>query len=321
MSINRTNPDKWKADVAQSVDMYNAWFMAFAPETYRATRKKTTQYVADTLKATNNLTLIDTQFFKTSPQSLGVLRMVTSPPLARDRLIGLAGVPDSLIDRMESRGLLPVRMPQEKLDTALSRIGGVISKLIDKDIFTWLQSGDQPSDPELYRASSIVADRMCGANADPIIRNAQEGRQLQVIKEWLVSRGYRQLLPTEKFDIHNMPAGTFSFRRNVRVKNPSNTEEFINIPVDVVLQPLTATTGALPILIEAKSAGDFANVNKRRKEEAQKNHQLKLTYGDSARLILFLCGYFSTAYLGYSAAEGLDWVWEHRIEDMALMGL
>jgi hypothetical protein len=31
---------------------------------------------------------------------------------------------------------------------------------------------------------------------------------------------------------------------------------------------------------------------------------------------LFLCGYFDSGYLGYEAAEGIDWVWEHRISDL-----
>lgn len=77
----------------------------------------------------------------------------------------------------------------------------------------------------------------------------------------------------------------------------------------------------LPILIEAKSAGDFTNTNKRRKEEATKIHQLQATHGTTVAFVLFLCGYFGSDYLGYEAAEGIDWVWEHRIEDLAKLGL
>jgi len=29
-------------------------------------------------------------------------------------------------------------------------------------------------------------------------------------------------------------------------------------------------------------------------------------------------GYFDSGYLGYEAEEGIDWVWEQRIDDMAL---
>ena len=77
----------------------------------------------------------------------------------------------------------------------------------------------------------------------------------------------------------------------------------------------------MPLLIEAKSAGDFTNVNKRRKEEAVKMAQLRSSYGPGVRFILFLCGYFDTGYLGYEAAEGIDWVWEHRIDELAKFGL
>ena len=85
--------------------------------------------------------------------------------------------------------------------------------------------------------------------------------------------------------------------------------------------PKRGKAGELPLLIEAKSAGDFTNVNKRRKEEAAKVSQLRVTFGAKVRFILFLCGYFDTGYLGYEAAEGIDWVWEHRIEELAKFGL
>ena len=79
--------------------------------------------------------------------------------------------------------------------------------------------------------------------------------------------------------------------------------------------------GDLPLLIEAKSAGDFTNTNKRRKEEAVKAAQLRQTYGDRVAFILLLCGYFDTPYLGYEAAEGIDWVWEHRLDDLRELGV
>lgn len=95
----------------------------------------------------------------------------------------------------------------------------------------------------------------------------------------------------------------------------------MNIPIDVVIQPKGSRQGRIPVLIEAKSAGDFTNTNKRRKEEATKIHQLTSTYGEEAKLVLFLCGYFDGGYLGYEAAEGIDWVWEHRIDDLLQLGI
>jgi type II restriction enzyme len=132
-------------------------------------------------------------------------------------------------------------------------------------------------------------------------------------------RNYRHV---EGIKFNEMEAGTFSFRTNIPVSlNSVDESAQVNIPVDVVIMPMKARKGDLPLLIEAKSAGDFTNVNKRRKEEAQKMAQLKNTYGDDVRFGLFLCGYFDSGYLGYEAAEGIDWVWEHRIDDLAHYGL
>ena len=38
MAVNSNRTDRWKADIAQSVDMYNDWFLQFAPNAYRTTR-------------------------------------------------------------------------------------------------------------------------------------------------------------------------------------------------------------------------------------------------------------------------------------------
>ncbi len=116
-----------------------------------------------------------------------------------------------------------------------------------------------------------------------------------------------------------MEPGTFSFRLNIQVM--AGTTKPVNIPVDAVVMPLSGTVGDLPILVEAKSAGDFTNTNKRRKEEAVKMAQLRAAYGETVQFVLFLCGYFDSGYLGYEAAEGIDWIWEHRIDDMAELGL
>ena len=320
MAVNRDKPDRWKDDIARSVDMYNDWFMRFAPQAYRTTRVQTTKDVMATLEATKNMTAIGVNLLKASPAALPTLRMSTCPPLAADRLIGLAGISPNLVKVMEKQGKLPPRMSQQTLDTDLEKIGQTIREMADPDIFVWLGRSRTPSRQEVYRAATIVADRLCGAVANPIIRNAQEKRQLEAVGGWLTVRGYEQLHARDGTKYDSMPPGTFSFRLNMPVVQ-EGTGSSINMPVDAVIMPKKAEAGKLPLLVEAKSAGDFANVNKRRKEEATKMNQLRGTYGQEVRYVLFLCGYFDSGYLGYEAAEGIDWVWEHRIEDFAEYGL
>ena len=209
-------------------------------------------------------------------------------------------------------------MSAETFEREAQKLIRTLRKLVDPDIFTWLKSRKQPEAAEVHRAATIVADRLCGAIADPIVRNAQEARQLSVIAKWLSKRGYAPVARGVKFDA--MEPGTYGFRLNVPVKLDT-VERPLNIPIDVLVLPKTGKKGQLPLLIEAKSAGDFTNVNKRRKEEATKMAQLRKNYGNQVRFVLFLCGYFDSGYLGYEAAEGIDWVWEHRIDDLGEFGI
>jgi hypothetical protein len=246
--------------------------------------------------------------------------MSTCPPLARDRLIGLADSSKNLVGTLEE-GKLPPHLAVDMLDAHLKKITAILSQMLDVDIFPWIAERRKASEEERYRSSTIVADRLCGAVAEPIVRNAQEKRQLALIEKYLTERGYKLKAPHAAAPLTQMEPGTFSFRLNVLVK-PSKTEaKTVKIPIDAVIQPKKAKLPHLPILIEAKSAGDFTNVNKRRKEEAIKINYLKATHGKDVVFVLFLCGYFDAAYLGYEAAEGIDWIWEHRTQDLDQLGI
>jgi hypothetical protein len=317
MPVNLDKPQLWKADVARSVDFYNQWFLRFAPQTYRDTRVRVTTDVEQMLHRTDNLRRITPSEMRDHPGILFSLRMSTAPPIARDRLVGLAGVSKSLVETMEKDNSLPPRMSAARLNTDLQKIADMILRLADVDIFPWLTTSTTPTNDEVYRAATIVADRLCGAQADPIVRNAQEQRQLQVIKDWLESRGYTDVTGTVAFA--DLQPGMFARRMNVVGQREGH--ESVNIPIDTVIMPLTAILPTLPLMIEAKSAGDFTNVNKRRKEEATKIAQLRRKHGPTVQFILVLCGYFDSGYLGYEASEGIDWVWEHRIDDLAGFGL
>lgn len=318
MSVNSNKPEHWKADIAKSVDFYNNWFLYFAPKAYRETRISATKEVQEALSYSANLTNITTTVLRENPAFLEILRMTTAPPIARDRLIGLAGVSPNLVKTMEDKKRIPPQMKKQKIEEELKRISELIMKMADRDIFSWLETNKFPEAEDILRASTIIADRLCGVQSDPIIRNAQERRQLASIKMWLEQRSYCYVESLGKFE--RIKQGTFTFHLNVPVTQERSTKQ-VNITIDVVIMPKQVKNGELPLLIEAKSAGDYTNPNKRRKEEATKINQLRNTYGKKIRYILFLCGYFNPGYLGYEAAEGIDWFWEHRIEDLAKFGV
>ena len=315
-SINNRAIERWKGDSAASVDFYNAWFLNFAPPSFRAAREEAIRKVERAFRLTKNGRQLDATTLLAHPQVLAVARQLTCPPLARDRLSGLSRVSSAFLKRCEeSNGASLKPADRPRMQAALD----VIAKMLDRDILTWLldQEGE-PSAQRRNRAALVVADRLCGALADPILRNAQEKRQLAALSEWLVAHGYSEISPKSYLDL--VP-GQFAIHVNMPCRLSAKSTETVNVSVDMAVLPKSAAKGDVPILFEAKSAGDFTNVNKRRKEEAIKMEQLRGQYGESVRYILFLCGYFDATYLGYEASEGIDWIWEHRISDMEALGL
>lgn len=311
MPINADKPHLWKQDIAASLDQFNGWFMKFAPKAYRDTRVRTTKDVERTLRITGDLASVTAEVLKEHPGILPTLRMSLCPPIARDRLVGLAHATKNLVYTMEE-GKIPPRINPDELQAQLARIADIVARMLDEDIFPWVVARKQPTAKERHRAATIVADRLCGAVSDPIVRNAQEKRQLALVSSYLKGKGYLQKPHPGGKPITQMEPGTFCIHTNVTVGERLK----VNIPIDIVVHPKRHRPGTMPILIEAKSAGDFTNVNKRRKEEATKMRQLRETYGEATQFVLFLCGYFDSGYLGYEAAEGIDWIWEHRIEDL-----
>lgn len=320
MPINADKPHLWKADTRDSVDQFNRWFTKFAPKVYRDTRKKTIESVERGLIFTRDLMTITPDVIKANPGILPTLRMSTCPPLARDRLIGLADSSKNLVGCLEE-GTLPPRITANVLDGHLKKIAAILLQMLDVDIFPWIGEKRKATKQERYRSSTIVADRLCGAVAEPIVRNAQEKRQLALIQKYLTARGYKLKARPAAMPLTEMEPGTFSFRVNVLTKTSQDDAKTVKIPIDAVIQPKKAKLPHLPILIEAKSAGDFTNVNKRWKEEAIKINYLKATHGKDVVFVLFLCGYFNAAYLGNEAAEGIDWIWEHRAQDLDQLGI
>lgn len=208
--INANKPHRWKADIAASVDQFNEWFVQFAPEAFRSTRVKTTERVKAALLVTDDLRNLNAATLKANPGSLPTLRMCTAPPLAVDRLVGLADASKNLVGRME-KGKLSTKMQAADLEKQLTKLCRILTRLLDRDIFPWLEKQNAPTDRDRDRASTIVADRLCNAVANPIIRNAQEQRQLALIGDYLDGRGYRKQAHPSNKPLTDMEPGTYAF--------------------------------------------------------------------------------------------------------------
>lgn len=128
MPLNNDKPHLWKKDIAESVDLFNAWFLESAPAAFRENREGATRDVLYALKETSDLRNLSAEVLRLHPLILPTLRMSTAPPIARDRLIGLSKCSRNLVRYMENRGKLPPRMPDAMLEEHTQSICEVIQK-------------------------------------------------------------------------------------------------------------------------------------------------------------------------------------------------
>ena len=114
-SINKSFVEHWKEDVQKSVLYYNEWFLKFAPSTYIKSREEAIEKVENIFQRTDCLNSLSVNMLKSVPDSIIILRMATTPPLARDRLVGLADISRDLVKKLENGELPKKQSEQEKL--------------------------------------------------------------------------------------------------------------------------------------------------------------------------------------------------------------
>lgn len=272
---------------------------------FAAERERAVDAVEAAMMASNDFRDFSPDTLRAQPTALFVARMAVSPVMARARFVGFSGANKSLVTSME-RGVAPTRAGATQ---QLRLMCDFLRPLLDPALFSWLAEDRDPTDQERNDAMLVVGDRLAAAVYLPVIRNAQETRQKHAMRAHLEGAYGFTYSTAAAFD---MLPGTFGFGRNVRVVRADGQPQ--NLPVDCVVAP---SSKKLPLAcVELKSAGDFANVNKRRKEESDKHEALKRAHGDAVVFLLQLFGYFGPAYLGFEASAGIDWAWDHRLSDL-----
>lgn len=297
------SPSEWSDDIARSVREYNDWFTSEAPRYWSEGRDRAGAAVATLMDQTADLHALNPECLVEPSDLLTVLRACTAPPLAKERLATLANVRLSTINRLHKGEGLPRHWHRPEIQ----RLTTLIGQMLDPIVFPWVMEGRAPTALERDEALLVVGDRVGMTFYNPLLRNAQEARQVHLIRHYLRRNGYDEISSGSGIE---MPDRTFQIHRGVPYKDESG--EVVGLPVDCVVNP---GGGRAVALIEMKSAGDFTNVNKRRKEEASKANGVRKEHGDAAVFLLQLFGYFNQGYCSYEANAGIDWAWDHRLSD------
>jgi hypothetical protein len=303
--VNRLKTqEQWVPDIQRSVAEYNAWYQARAPVIYADLRVAIQSDADAALRATDQLRNVTAAVLRLNPRIITALRLAAAPPMARDRLVEMVGVPRAFVTALEE-GRVSTRTTSSDY---LEALAGFLSPVFDPVIFPWVLSGRSPLPAERAVALVVLGDRIVRSVADPAIRNEQEARQKGLMRGFLAGRGY-----TEHPTATHLTLGPMCFRMGCNVPVQSATGQLINMPIDCVARP---GSDSHLVCIEMKSAGDFANPNKRRKEEAAKMEQLTRSYGSGVTFLLQLSGFFNRSYLSYEADHDIDWAWDHRLGDL-----
>lgn len=160
--------------------------------------------------------------------------------------------------------------------------------------------------PGTYRKRRILRTN------DPLL-NDLEKKQFADLKRWLLRHGYKQIESDENSNLAAMPPGMFTAPPTVSTEKKQTP---VKTPIDCLVKPLRASKRVKPFVIEIKSSGNATTTLIWRRKEAKKFELLKERYGANVKFILLLCGHFDPGYLGYVGAEGIEWAWEHRLDDL-----
>lgn len=307
--LNATSVTLWEADRARAKESIIKWLAESSEiSTKRLEVEGRAKNVFQMLIGQKTLAEIIFQ----NPGSLLFLRSVTRRNIGTSQIATFLEMTTSAYEAYEAgKKSLP-------LETA-NKIANLLATELDTSIVSWILSENIPSESEITRTVVISADRILQRATSTQLRYMHEPRQLGILKKFLESRGYTEVpgkgIVNPKTDLAQ---GTFAFRVNV----DGTTVDGINLKqnVDTLVMPKTASSEVFPIFIEAKSMTDEVNPNKRQKEEAQKVDNLRRrwqTEDERINFILLLGGTVPKRYLEVEAGSGLDWIWEHRVEDLA----
>lgn len=300
LNVNRTVAE-WGADISLAANAYNDWYLRTCPVLVARVRSEVVELVDCFHRDLLENGAIDTSFIRDRPEYIKILRAMSTPTMATDRLAVLASVANSRVKTMENDN----RIPQNMLESEIERLLACLAASRDPELYS-----DLPSDLDNQASLAVLIDRLQAATFAPALRNAQEPRQAEALVTFLESLGYTDVTG-QGVNPLEMNARTFQFRSTILGEHANGGDS--RVPVDVVIQ--VRPQGHLPCCIELKSVGDPTNANKRLNEQEQKAAKLQRR-NPGIHCFILIGGHFNESLISRLAANERHFVWEHRISDL-----
>jgi len=308
--MNAKNPERWEADRVIAKKEIISWLAQAADaKELRISIEKKTRKILEKIVGVNSLK----QVILDDTGSLTVLRSLTRRDIGTSQM---ATFLETTTNNLES-----VEAGRKTSDHIADSAEEILLKELDQSISGWILEGKKPTLEEFNRTLWIASDRILRRSTSTDLRYKHEPRQLEKLEGFLISEGYTSVESSSiKEPRNSMPKGTYAFR--VSIQGQTSDGLALMQTVDALIKPFSRSDKLLPIFLEAKSMTDEVNPNKRQKEEAQKVESARRrwqTKTERLNFILLLGGTVPRRYLQVEAGSDLDWVWEHRVEDLKLL--
>lgn len=308
--MNSKNPERWEQDESIAKKEIISWLADAADaSSLRITLEARNRIILEKLVGGVKLREAIIQ----DSSVLTVLRSLTRRDIGTSQMATFLGTSTNKLESFEEgkNNSEPIAKGAEE----------ILLNELDQSIAGWILKGITPSQEEFNRTLLIASDRMLRRSTSTDLRYKHEPRQLEKLEKFLVGQGYTSIDGSAIRDLRSgMPKGTYAFR--VSVEGMTSDRLPLMQTVDALIKPFSQADNILPIFLEAKSMTDEVNPNKRQKEEAQKVESARRrwqTNSERLNFVLLLGGTVPKRYLEVEAGSDLDWIWEHRVEDLRVL--
>ena len=277
-------------EIKRSADEYALAFKEVASVVYAANRAAAAETAREALQSTSNLAQIEPEAIKENPDRIEALCNMCLPPLSRDRLAALSGVPARRIMSLQ-RGELPSRYSSriQLIEEDLPAICRVLSDLIDPDLAPWIGEGRPCTEGEEGKLIAIAADRMSAARARVGTAVAFDAYFSDRLVAWLKKHGY-----SERPKDGPVEAGTYAKEQRIGTLDvmPRGGGDDTILHVSCFADPSNAIRARISLerIAKAPAAGEC--------------------------FVYVLAGCVDTPLIAYFEKKGIDYVWAHDLDKL-----
>lgn len=268
-------------NLKRSATLYGKLYMGCATERYSAEREEASAAARGLLDATDSMRSLEPSLLGERPTYLELLSCACLPPLTREKLSALSGVPARRIAAIEG-GVSPKRGKGElqRQSKDLPAVTDVVASALDPCLAPWLADDREAKGYEAERFCAMVGDRAAQRRVSHVSYSRMVPEAAcSMLRDWLDSHGY-------------------------------SYQEQPDTRCDALVTP---RNGGTPVGLDVKIFADAVYASKLKDRLI---HDSELFSEKGITTVYILCGCFSIAFVMDLEKAGVLHVWLHDLDKL-----